>query len=113
MQCNPSCVEPRGRMEASLPAELGFYWKFESDPETGMPSGCPNFDAAKFRADKKRAAINNCGLQDYAPEGVELNVIVDEFADDQQVWMEVFIPTLEKMLANGYQDGDLVDGPGF
>ena len=100
-------------METSLSAEMGFYYKFETDPETGMPSGCPNFEDEKFRTGKKRAAINDCELQDYAPEGVALNVIVDEFADDQQAWMEVFVPTLEKMLTNGYQDDDLINGPGF
>ena len=111
MQCNPSCVEPRGRMEAALPAEVGFYWKFESDPETGLPSGCPNFDDPKFQSGKRRRAMNDCEMEDYAPEGVELNAIVDEFADDQQAWLEVFVPTLEKMLANGYENEDLVDGP--
>ena len=49
-------------------------------------------------------------MEDYAPEGVELNVIVDEFGDDQQAFMEVFIPALEKMLANGYGNDNLVDG---
>ena len=45
--------------------------------------------------------------------GVALSDIVEEFADDAEGWMEVFVPTLEKMLANGYSDDDLVDGPTF
>ena len=31
-------------METSLPADTGFYYKFESDPVTGKPSGCPALD---------------------------------------------------------------------
>jgi len=28
--------------------------------------------------------------------------IVEQYADDQNIWIDDFIPSLEKMLANGY-----------
>ena len=31
-------------METSYAADTGFYFKFESDPVTGKPSGCPGLD---------------------------------------------------------------------
>ena len=33
------------------------------------------------------------------------------FASDQDKWVEVFIPTFEKMMANGYKGGELIDAP--
>ena len=43
-QCQPECVKWKQIMETSLPADTGFYYKFESDPVTGKPSGCPALD---------------------------------------------------------------------
>jgi len=40
-----------------------------------------------------------------------LNRNFEIFARNQNRWMSVFIPTFEKMMANGYKSGDLVDGP--
>jgi len=37
-----------------------------------------------------------CNKEDYAPEGEPLHAIVDDFADNQSVWFEEFIPALEK-----------------
>ena len=45
-----------------------------------------------------------CNKEDYAPEGEPLHAIVDDFADNQSVWFEEFIPALEKMVENGYDD---------
>lgn len=36
------------------------------------------------------------------------NQIVEEFADDEQAWLDMFVPTLEKMLQNGYNATELV-----
>ena len=43
-QCKPNCVKWHQIMETSYAADTGFYFKFESDPETGKPSGCPGLD---------------------------------------------------------------------
>ena len=46
------------------------------------------------------------------PKGsTPLHQIFEEYAADQQKWVNDFIPTLEKMLSNGYKDNDLVDAP--
>ena len=36
---------------------------------------------------------------------------MDEFANDQGKWFEEFVPSLEKMVENGYTNNDLVDAP--
>ena len=44
MQCQPSCQRDIQNDETALSSETGFYWKFESDPNTGRPFGCPGFN---------------------------------------------------------------------
>ena len=53
----------------------------------------------------------NCNLEDYAPEGEPLHTIVDDYADNQQKWMDDFFATLVKMTENGYTDDNLVVNP--
>ena len=43
-KCQPECQKWQQIMETSLAADTGFYYKFESDPVTGKPSGCPGLD---------------------------------------------------------------------
>jgi len=46
------------------------------------------------------------------PSGsTELHKVFEEYAVDQAKWVDDFIKTYEKMLENGYQSGELVDGP--
>ena len=46
--------------ETATPSEAGFYWKFQFDPETGFPSGCPGLDnAKKWKPGKGKLGINN------------------------------------------------------
>ena len=52
MQCQPSCQRDIQNDETALASETGFYWKFESDPETGRPFGCPGFDNDKWLTGK-------------------------------------------------------------
>ena len=47
---------------------MGFYYKFESDPTTGRPSGCPGLDK-KWAKGKKDSVWPECLKEDYAPEG--------------------------------------------
>ena len=42
-KCQESCQKWISLDESALPSDAGFYWKFQSDPETGVPSGCPGF----------------------------------------------------------------------
>ena len=43
-KCKPECVKWKQIMETSLPAIARFYYKFQSDPVTGKPYGCPGLD---------------------------------------------------------------------
>ena len=52
MYCQPSCQRWIQNDETALPSDTGFYWKFQSDPVTGRPSGCPGFDNEKFQIGK-------------------------------------------------------------
>ena len=45
------------------------------------------------------------------PGSTPLHEIFEEYANDQQKWVSDYIPTFEKMLANGYGDGELINGP--
>ena len=46
------------------------------------------------------------------PEGsTPMHEIFEEYASDNAKWIADFIPAFEKMLANGYQSDDLVNGP--
>ena len=40
-----------------------------------------------------------------------LAMAFDEYAADQEKWYSDFVDVLEKMLANGYDDDNLVDAP--
>lgn len=105
MYCQPQCVFYQRNGETAMSAETGFYRKFKTDPVNGMPYGCPSFDDdPKWLAGKRRTIVPDCDMEDYAPEGEPLFEIVEEFADDQQSWINTFVPSLEKMVENGYTD---------
>ena len=58
-----------------------------------------------------KAVVNDCELEDYAPEGVPLYQLVDQQADDQNEFMKAYIDAHEKMINNGYNEADLIDAP--
>jgi hypothetical protein len=122
--------------ETSLSFEFGLYRDFQV--ENGAPKGCPgleNFNLAKWAegpGDQNQytwgqghinSPLSNpewkwpstgeplCGKQMLAepPGSTPLSQIVEEFADDQDAWLNDFVPALEKMLSNGYTSLD--DGP--
>ena len=126
-KCQPECQKWQQIMETSLAADTGFYYKFESDPVTGKPSGCPGLDKewpdgrgfsklklslpfeAKFTDifylidAGTKAVVNDCEKEDYAPEGEPLYAIIDDYAQNQQKWFDDFVVVVTKMSANGYQ----------
>jgi len=111
-----------GNDEAMLNSDMGLYYDFETR-DGGIPYGCANlenFNLTMFRkgykyqrsgshSTKKWRADAKCSLNAYAePAGsTPLYQIVEEFAENQQSWIDNFIPAYEKMLANGYQPGEL------
>ena len=71
----------------------------------------PNADPYK-PGDWKLSEVG-CGKNKMeVPEGsTPLHEIFEEYAHDQQKWVDDYVPTFEKMLANGYGEGELVNGP--
>ena len=45
-----------------------------------------------------------CDKNDYAPEGEPTYQIVEEYAEDHDVWAADFLEAWQRMQANGYQD---------
>ena len=105
-----------------LPSEMGLYKSFEVTPQ-GIPHGCSGLD--KFTSEtfleKRRSGSAGYSLDWSTGKPVKVEPgcpaaptapIVEEFARDQAAWLALFLPTLERMLANGYstQEGRLVRG---
>jgi len=135
-QCKPGTETWRfiwGRDEAATNADMGMYYDFLTDSD-GFPYGCSKLD--RENNERFRCAAGNdgfcqgswdylhkktnqpidhgCGLQKHAePCGsTPLYQIVEEFAEDKKKWLDVFVPTMEKMLRNGYGDGELRNNGG-
>ena len=50
--------------------------------------------------------VEDCPLNDYAPEGKALHEIVEEMADDHDIFARNFLAGYERMIENGY-DSDV------
>ena len=46
--------------------------------------------------------IEDCPLNDFAPEGKSLHKIVEEMADDHDIFASKFLDGYERMIENGY-----------
>ena len=103
--CQKSCQDRIQNEETALNVDVGYYFDFTVDPETGRPGGCPGL---AFNEHTK-SAIVDCGLNKYAPEGEALSDIVEDFADSQANWIRDFLTAFDKMSKNG--NLDLVQGP--
>jgi len=91
--------------------EMNFYHDFTVD-ENNRPRGCPGLNTNMRNMTKmQETELLKCGRTTYAPEGETTSSIVDLFADDHDLWAEQFLNAWEKMIGNGYTDGELVDGP--
>eukprot|EP00930_Biecheleria_cincta_P034655 TRINITY_DN2391_c0_g1_i4.p1 TRINITY_DN2391_c0_g1~~TRINITY_DN2391_c0_g1_i4.p1 ORF type:complete len:703 (+),score=68.91 TRINITY_DN2391_c0_g1_i4:67-2175(+) len=129
--CRPGCEQWRfvvGMDETALNSDMGLYRSFQVDAN-GIPFGCPgleNFNMNKWGGWKENGVglkhhwatwsrhgrakgAPECPLNTYRDVGSEmpLHDIVQEYADNQGQWMADFVPALEKMLGNGYSDGEL------
>ena len=99
-----SCVtKSDNHQEANILADAGLYWKFQVDPASGAPYGCPEMERARWRKGIERYAWPLCEKEDHAPEGRPMFDIVDEYADDQDSWVAAFYTAIERMLSNGYK----------
>ena len=75
--------------------------------------GLHRWSAAPDANNHWQKADPNCGLNvlEYPPGSTPLHQIFEEYASNQQQWLDDFVPTLEKMLANGYGGNELTPGP--
>jgi len=114
-----------GEDEMLMNSEAGLYFKF--DEENGIPKNCPGFE--KFTKedmikgdcfdghcadDKVRRAYHmDCPLNDRRLPASDKPVsrIIEDYAEDQELWLGDFIGAFERMTSNGYADGDLKDAP--
>ena len=110
MQCQPDCVEPKRNDETALSSDVGLYMKFNITPE-GRPMGCEGLTDEWVNGHVTFTGNVTCPKEDYAPEGIPLHQLVEFMADDQQLFMEVYIAAHEKMIANGYNVADLDQAP--
>ena len=110
MHCQPDCVKPKRNDETALSSDVGLYMKFNVTPE-GRPTGCEGLDEAWLNGHSVFTGKVTCPKEDYAPEGIPLHQLVESMADDQQLFMEVYIAAHEKMIANGYDETDLEQAP--
>ena len=115
---NEGCEQFRiifGRDEMAMNCEMGLYKDFEVTD--GVIHGCEgleHFNASMALNDgeavwsmapgKEGRQEPLCKLQTLEePTGSQpLHKIIEEFAADQSSWVNQFIPTMEKMMRNGY-----------
>jgi hypothetical protein len=103
------------RDEMAMNCEMGLYRDFEVTD--GVLHGCVGLEVFNVSMPindgkevwsklpgKKGRAEPECKLQELAePAGSQpLHKIMEEFAADQTTWVNAFIPTMEKMMRNGY-----------
>jgi len=100
--------------------EGGLYKKFDIDPEAFRATGCEGInlqnpgemwtDGWSGANSVVTSRVNQCPKQDLKVEdGQELSNIVEEFADDHDVWASAFLEAWPRMQSIGYTD--LKDGP--
>jgi len=99
-----------GNHELALPAEIGLYFKFETD-EHDVPTGCPGFENfhsehwyCKFHSGQGcNQGSPNCPLNDDpADDNMKLYEVVEHFAENQDAFIRAFMPAWERVLENGY-----------
>ena len=129
-----------GKDEMAMSAEVGLYFNFEVD-EDGIPfgGGCTGleyftqtnwFKKTKFTTSvKPNGPVNEekpwkdvdkfdyvgvvCPKNPLAiPEGsTPVSQVMEEYAQDQDKWVQDFLSAYQKMLSNGYSAGELQDSP--
>ena len=131
-----------GADEMMMNAEAGLYFKFDEENGIPKNcEGLDHFNMDNWmknggKADTIRRAYHmNCPLNDRSlpDDDKPVSEIIADYADsqvisfitfksihknnlidifNQDLWVNDFIGAFEKMMRNGYQDGDLTDAPG-
>ena len=103
--------------------EVGMVLKFDTDPETFRAMNCDGLEMVEDQSVKslfvdgkceKNSVCTSpramCPPQDYADEtGKPIKRIIEEFADDHDLWAEKFLDGWQRMQQTGYSS--LKDGP--
>ena len=108
--CDSKCTLEIENKERFISPDMGFYFKWNLD-KSGHPKGCPGFKNKRTGEDltddefrQKGVLIPNCPKQNEDDGfGQELWKTVEDFADNQEFWIETFVNAFEKMISNGYE----------
>ena len=93
---------------------MGLFLKFDTDEASGRPAGCSGLNDEKWLENRRRQPKNpnGCPLNDAMDiSGLKMHEIVEAFAEDQQLWINEFVPVFQKMQENGYGSGSLSSSP--
>ena len=99
--------------------EMGMYYKFNITGPEQRPTGCPGLNVDKIEdfpygnslegGFMVATDVMQCGLNEHAPEGEPIYKIMEDYADDHDVWAAEFLEGWMVMINNGYTN--LTDGP--
>ena len=117
--CNPetdrmNCSRPAFMQSSYLNSDMGLFLKFDIDEKTGRPKGCSGLNDQAWLANKRRQVKkpHGCPLNEAMDNsGIKMHEIVEKFANDEQEWINEFVPAFEKMQENGYTSGSLSTSP--
>jgi len=105
-----ACLRWVSQEEEASSVDAGLYLDFSFDPQSGRPTGCDfpdHFTNTKHQRGwtKKSHAPKGCQKQQLESKGDRepkmMYQIVEQYADNQNIWIDDFMPSLEKMLSNG------------
>jgi len=118
--CKPGCENWEfvvGIDETMLSSDIGMYLKFDVD-SNNVPYGCPGYKdfnrtGHRWSMIDGQKAEPGCPLQTLSepPGSTPLYQVVEEYADDMAKFIDDFMPTLQKMLSNGYSEAELTEAP--
>ena len=117
--CDPTkdrfnCSRPEFMQSSYLNSDMGLFLKFDTDETTGRPIGCSGLNNRMWLSNQRRLVKepHGCPLNDALDvSGLKMHEIVEEFANDEQAWINEFVPVFQKMQENGYNDESLTTSP--
>ena len=117
--CDPendrrNCSMPSFMQTSYLNSDMGLFLKFDTDAKSGRPKGCSGLNDQNWLTNKRRQPKkpHGCPLNNAMDNsGLKMHEIVQKFADDEQAWINEFVPTFQKMQENGYLPGSLSTSP--
>lgn len=102
----------KSELTFALTYEVNFNNEFEVDEEN-RPHGC-NGDLDKIMCNQETGSTVNCPRNMHKVEnGETMSEITQAFGKDHDIWNQVFMSAWDKMVINGYKEGQLVEGPEF